>query len=115
MKIEDIPVGPELDDAVLLQVFESEPVRLQPGPNGIYRVPFSTELQYAWLVVEALRERGYEVTVSAIPHYEYGCRVGPPGSSNTPDVTFESSFNPAEAICRAALKSLALQGYGPAR
>lgn len=79
---------------------------LVAGPCDHEPPPYSTNMTFAWPVVERLRERGFDVDVTARPGWQYGCRVAPKGAFNTPAVKFEAADSAPMAICLAALRAV---------
>lgn len=72
--------------------------------------PYSTNMAFGWPVVERLRERGFDVDVTARPGWQYGCRVAPKGAFNVAAVKFEAADSAPMAICLAALNALRAVG-----
>lgn len=66
----------------------------------------------AWMLVEKMREREFDVTIDAKPYFQYGCRVAPRNSFNLPDVSFCAENWAPLAITKAVLMAVGRDAGG---
>jgi hypothetical protein len=93
-EIDALPAGPELDDLIERHIYG------QSLRRGWAPMPASTEIEWAWKVVEHLQAEGICLLVR--PYLQGGFRV----SYGTPEeIDYATAETAPLAICRAALKA----------
>lgn len=106
------------NELIAIKVMEWEPISNSPDASFMWRTPlakarhadylielpdFLHDMSAAWLVVEEMRRRGYELHLAEYADKKYCCEFIPK-ESGLPHTGIEMDSDTAqEAICKAAL------------